>query len=567
MIPSIIIATAFMALSSVQALVLPSGTTTFLQPPAGKIGTPVGLIFIQGASIQNKRYIDFATAIQNAVSFPLHVALPEFALDLALPFEADTVHANSVDAMTKITKYANVNSMKFFVGGHSLGATAAMNEANSSSSLYEGAMIFGASVLRPFNYSFPIPILSVNGEFDGLHRISRVGEAFYNLFDRKLKKDSNAYANGIIKNPIVVIDELTHLQMADGVNPPAAVSSLDFKPTIDIKIAHSRIASVVADFIAIHTGQDITGAALADLTGKVMTTRQFLDPMFDGFRLEAAPHIYDICDSDKPAPHCPWYAAWPPQPNRTMGPEHDCVCGTPWADVAVKIMAGLDETKYPIYHTDAQHDVTDTNPYHHAYIWNNCTAETLPCTVNTTTVSQIMYDTGDSLDSGFTHATAYEIRLKMKTRQLFALSTYDTNASFDLDGAESICAKVNQKAYEWGLSRVSAKALARFQQYGQKMIFGDDYYAPLPIGPLFIYNSLHTDDVKLDNGSWVLKVTAPSFKTPNTGFVTTLYPDSNAQHYCKLLSPARVIEWIHTDGLRKYMGWNGPDKTSSWSWI
>jgi hypothetical protein len=31
-----------------------------------------------------------------------------------------------------------------------------------------------------------------------------------------------------------------------------------------------------------------------------------------------------------------------------------------------------------------------------------------------------------------------------------------------------------------------------------------------------------------------------------------IYPDSAGFHYCKLLSPARIMEWIYVDGLRRH---------------
>jgi hypothetical protein len=97
-----------------------------------------------------------------------------------------------------------------------------------------------------------------------------------------------------------------------------------------------------------------------------------------------------------------------------------------------------------------------------------------------------------------------------------------------------------------------------------KMIMGEDYHAFLPIGPLWVYNdlSMKVTDVK---GEKVMRVVSPSMRTPNEGnldylidlgFITTLYNDSNGYHYCKLLSPARVMEWIYTDGLRDQLGYN-----------
>lgn len=36
-----------------------------------------------------------------------------------------------------------------------------------------------------------------------------------------------------------------------------------------------------------------------------------------------------------------------------------------------------------------------------------------------------------------------------------------------------------------------------------------------------------------------------------TDVTAHIYPDSAGFHYCKLLSPARIMEWIYVDGLRR----------------
>lgn len=41
---------------------------------------------------------------------------------------------------------------------------------------------------------------------------------------------------------------------------------------------------------------------------------------------------------------------------------------------------------------------------------------------------------------------------------------------------------------------------------------------------------------------------SPAFVTDVTAHI---YPDSAGYHYCKLLSPARIMEWIYVDGLRR----------------
>lgn len=514
------------------------------------------MIIIQGAQLNNERYIPLGTAIQRTLSFPLHVLVPEFGLDLALPGSLP-LKKSVREVIVKASKVFPEGCEKILVG-HSLGAAAAMLEASTYND-YAATIILGASVQRTFyTTGFKTPILTINGELDGLHRISRVAEAFFNLFTRK----SLSLQSGLAVNPLVIIQGATHSQFADGVNPPLVLKKLDFVPKIPTPKIHAEISRVIADFLCTLDSSTCSGdISMSRLAKDLSRTEEFLKPMLKALELEAAPHLYRTCNSDRLPAHCPYYAAWPPEvpkyprfPNETS----ECTCGIPWSSVAIQMMAGLDATKYPVVNNDAVHDVRDETPYHHAHLWTNCTeaaGATLPCVMNSTTVSERMYDVGDELDTGFTHATAYEIRVKMKSRQVFNLFSNDPKASLEAyDGAESICAKINKRAYDWALSAASPVALQRFKESGMPMVMGEDYFPPLPIGPLWIYNPLSLKETDV-NGKKVLRVVSPSLKTPNEGFVTALYPDSNGYHYCKLLSPARVMEWIYTDGLLNKLGY------------
>jgi hypothetical protein len=87
-----------------------------------------------------------------------------------------------------------------------------------------------------------------------------------------------------------------------------------------------------------------------------------------------------------------------------------------------------------------------------------------------------------------------------------------------------------------------------------KIIFADDVSFRTPVGPLWIFSML-TMKVKTRAGRKVLKVVSPTMRTQPDSPATKLYPDSDSMHYCKLMSPARVMEWIYTDGLREDLGY------------
>jgi hypothetical protein len=168
--------------------------------------------------------------------------------------------------------------------------------------------------------------------------------------------------------------------------------------------------------------------------------------------------------------------------------------------------------------------------------------------LNCTTVSETIYDDNDELDTGATHASALEIRLKMKSRQIYNMFSLDPFAPFTLDEI-NVCAEINEKAYQWALDNADPRALARFNMYGTRMVFAPDYFYPLPIGPLWIDGLLRMKLKKVNNER-VLWVQSISMKTSADNIFNVLHPDAGGQHYCKLLSPARAMEWIYTDGLR-----------------
>ena len=80
-----------------------------------------------------------------------------------------------------------------------------------------------------------------------------------------------------------------------------------------------------------------------------------------------------------------------------------------------------------------------------------------------------------------------------------------------------------------------------------------------PAGPCWIWASLEYNGRKKD-GNIVIK--SPAFPYKNTNPFPCdekLYPKDDrhgvlpctaGMHYCKLLSPARVMEWLMVDGLR-----------------
>merc|ERR1711862_424690 len=86
-----------------------------------------------------------------------------------------------------------------------------------------------------------------------------------------------------------------------------------------------------------------------------------------------------------------------------------------------------------------------------------------------------------------------------------------------------------------------AGTLARYSKAGKKLCFLEDKQTTGDIGPVWVF----TDALKLTETDDCMQVQSPVLKTEIDG---RIFPGS---HYCKMLSPARVLDWMMTDGLKK----------------
>ena len=97
------------------------------------------------------------------------------------------------------------------------------------------------------------------------------------------------------------------------------------------------------------------------------------------------------------------------------------------------------------------------------------------CTLKGWTVSENYYEKLDALDTGFTGVMAWETKAKMLSRQMVEIHSGHPDANFNLTDKDSHrCKEINMKAFELGKSWCSKEALARYEKYGKKMLFGED---------------------------------------------------------------------------------------------
>merc|ERR1711968_255532 len=169
----------------------------------------------------------------------------------------------------------------------------------------------------------------------------------------------------------------------------------------------------------------------------------------------------------------------------------------------------------------------------------------------------------DWADTGFLPIAAKELKTKLKSRQAVWEAVNLQNVSFDYTdkptlegGVADRCAEINQASIDWATSKLPEATRSRFEEYGQQMIIGPDLSTCIA-GPCWIWDNLKWQE---DDDSNTVTIQSVWFgsenKNPYPCGTDKKLPCDAGMHYCKILSPARALEWMYVDGLKNKLGLN-----------
>jgi len=549
MVVLVLLAVAPLLAAAWAAAGTPKDNLLILKPPAGKGGEPAAWLVLPGAQIDKDAYRPLAEAVQRETSLSLWVGvLGTYFTPTPVPPELGP----RIDAVLHEMKDQglDLDKVRLFYGGHSLGSVFIQDHLEqhhgSAGPLggkvqVLGQVLMGGYIQRKYEYpswNYSVTTLTIGGELDGLARPTRLAEAFYASRGRK-------------DFPVAVVRGMTHMQFSSG-EPPQLVKLRDLQPEISYDEAHAAVARLVAPYFEQLAGVPEAGARLTLQLGE---TADFMKPIVAAYELEGARFF-----------NAPEQIGGPGERECVKG---GCPTGSRWAPEAQRIISAVPGWTLNVTNQYVDNSATPLTGevFHLPVISNNSATKTL----SITTFSEGYWDDVqpswfswkeifDKFDTGFVTTSAEELSTKLASRQCtLILGLGKTDTAFSVDDP-NFCAQANQKAYEWARENAGAATAARYNKYGQKYIFGDDIQKQG--GPLFLGARLQFDKVIDKSGEEVIQVAAPMQKTeidywerhfgpiPKPSFI----PDPGCFHYCKLLSPARAMEWIYVDSLRLRRG-------------
>lgn len=562
-----------------------------LPPPAGKTGPSAVVYFGQGAEIKTSQYSSILADLQESVDFPLWIGVPQCPANVA------AIPGGLKKGIERVEKamieQGMTDSADFtFYGGHSLGGAMMPDVvADNFSESASGMFLLGSFITRKYKtgvtaegrpqVEYPVPTLTVGGELDGLCRISRITEALYTQIT--FSEDPKAATDFM---PVTVVEGMNHMQFASG-EAPSFVANNDIKSDIEEADAHKLVVADISNFMKAIVG---SSDALKTIQSRVAESTKFVQPITDALLMEGYEQFLPGC-------YCEEHDEYDGLQFGTCESTPACNGGVKWTnEYSQPIMAGLTEPEVEglnIESTDSIHLVTETNPSAHLpHIHgglpereNNMNPGVEPtpplcekpngCTLPITTVTQHVYDNSGEvdlwrlhfsvpwIDTGFLPITANELKTKMKSRQSVwqaagaqNVSFVETDTAIEAGGDEDLCMNINQAAIDWAFAQLPAKTAERYTKYGQKLMVGEDI-GTCAAGPCWIWDALR---FKKDDDANTVNIQSVWFGTENTNKFPCgegkLLPCSSGFHYCKLLSPARALEWMYVDGLKNVHGLN-----------
>jgi len=231
------------------ACITPSHCELIIKDPLqGKTGPEKLLVIVNGAFVDNTKYVELGVAIQEASPLKLWLALPSFIANTPNPGEMSSKVAAAVSAV-KQANFSSINSTSdVFISGHSLGGI--MSQSEVASGKYQaGLILFGSYLTSTFGNSiasFKYPVLTLAGELDGLTRITRIAHEWQGMQGR-IKSDG---PDAVYKYPVFALRGQSHSQFCSGVNV-TSFGSKDLRAEVTWDAAHQAIAASVTAFMTL----------------------------------------------------------------------------------------------------------------------------------------------------------------------------------------------------------------------------------------------------------------------------------------------------------------------------
>lgn len=493
----IVIATILVALAAAQK-VIETNDSVLLIPPENKTGSQVILIGLNGAFVDPNSYISLFQTIQNYSNYTVYAALHKF------PGNFPKNLGETLPLTIAELKEHGANSSDVFMVGHSLGGFLGQDFLAENATGYKALILLGK--FMRFKYKnpasdFPVPVMTISGELDGLSKISRLAMSYNEML---------RHPQGHIRFPVAMLKGAFHSAFITG-DIPAFINASDIKPEATLEEGWFTTAQLIDAFVDAQLNLD----NLEDNAGAKFLynyvygyTLSLMQPLLNAFALEGNPYLYN----------------------------ESLINTTKWVADHIYDQLGLSKDALAI--SPKVTELTDDTEFYDAAPNAVLENEMLDYQVYT----QKEYGEFENDDiSNPPNQSAIWISVKYKTPS-FVYSI----AKLSLTAPEITCKVLNQKIIDEVMNSLPEDTKKRFEKWGVRLEAGDDIeYKD--------HESWNASEANYSDHEGYIVFHSPKLQTPmiNEGELATI-GKSDGGLFCKLISPAKVAEWAYVDGLKRY---------------
>jgi hypothetical protein len=492
--------------------VIQTNNSYMLIPSADKKGPEVILLGLNGAFCDPGLYVGMFQTIQNySTTYKIWVALPIFPGDFASNLE------ERFPQTLKELRDQGANTTDVFVAGHSAGGFMAQDFlSNKSVTGYKGLILLGKFI--KFEYidpetNFPVPVLTIGGELDGLTKISRLAMSFNQML-------SHPKGLGHIYYPVAIVPGAYHSSYITGDVPPVILDS-DIKNETTGPEVWAVCAKLVDAFMNVQLNIDSykTAPGAQILFDYIYgTTYTLMKPLLHAFALEGNPYLYNA----------------------------SLINTTEWVALHIYDQIGLAADKLnTTLNVSEIRNLTEFYNETPTAVYTNMILD-----YKVFTRKEIGVVESDDI-SNPPNQSAIWISTKYKSPTfIFDIS------KLQLASSSVTCKILNQKVIDQVMQDLPNKTADRFQKWGVRLQAGDD----VEYSDEASWNA--SEAVYEDHVGYIV-FKSPKLQTDvKMNFLGT-HDAEGGDFYCKLLSPAKVAEWVYCDGLRRYDGASANNSTGA----
>jgi hypothetical protein len=484
------------------------------------------LLYIPGANVPPSNYTLPLAELQDKVSSSvnLFVALPGFSAGkciISCP-NPSLCSALNKHVQSLITSAGSFDPSDIILGAHSLGGTCAnyLIQAYPDTPEYHNALILsGGYVDEIGDYSlenYPSKTLTIGAELDG--GAARPGKLASWVYQSER-------INNFQQSAVIIIPGIDHSDFCPGFQVPGDIYPSDVSQDSAVAV----VSSVTAAWLKLSIFDTATPLDKAFLKHSRDYTTSLLEPYFAALDYEIATltepdNLHFLGEGGMYSPICE-------KAQEILGGFTE----EEWEKVS--IVRTCDEgDDFEATRGCAYLNVTDDLEHSRSSFEVVEPADGSGEKSLLVNISAHADFYGDFLNTG-SFTAAKQIACKMITGARIA---EQMGYEYDAPTSRNTCKEANQWAVDTAMELLKGtRSLERFEERGKKICLKDDFDAFFSAGPAWIKEELQYKETDACMEISSVKI--------DTELDSKLFP---GVHYCKLLSPARVIDWVFTDSLK-----------------